>query len=240
MPASTVHPDQVLQALIEKGNRRAKDEKLRKLHEICAQEFARHSDGARDLSLANISRMAESHGLFKARTIYNKQSEDYAALIYAWADYNGPKRSKPLKSEKTAHAKYDFLKKIDDPAVRQLCQIAFVQRDKLKAELNLLKSQTQIVVDMRPLGAEIASGLGNVAVIELAAQLTDSERKALEEAISIDTLKHRKWVLGSEGEVADQQGRFVFLPGFVSAIRKILGEVEKGALLPANTESSNQ
>lgn len=240
MATSTVHPDQVLQALIEKGNRRDKDEKLRKLHELCAEEYARHSYGARDLSLANISRMAESHGLFKARTIYNKPSEDYAALINAWADYNGPKRSKPLQSEKAAPAKYDFIKKIDDPVVRQLCQIAFVQRDKLKAELDLLKSQTQIVVDMRPLGAEIAKGRGNVAVIELAAQLTDSERKALEAAISIETLNHRKWSLGNEGEVADEHGRFIFLPGFASAIRKILGQGGKGTLFAPDKEGSDQ
>ena len=68
-----VHPDEVLKAILDKGNRRDKEEKLRKIHELCSLEYSRHSQGARDLSIANMARVAESHGLFKARTIYNKQ-----------------------------------------------------------------------------------------------------------------------------------------------------------------------
>ncbi|MBI5921983.1 MAG: alpha/beta hydrolase [Betaproteobacteria bacterium] len=222
MTTSAVHPDEVLKALLAKGNRRDKDEKLRKLHELCAIEYARHSQGARDLSLANMSRIAESHGLFTARAIYNKQSEDYANLIEAWAAYNGPKPSK-AQEKKASPEKYDFLKKIEDPAVRSLCQISLIERDKLKAELNLLKSKTQVVVDMRPLGAEIGKGSMNVAVIEMAAQLTDSEHKALEAALDPKNLEQRKWRLGETGEVVDERDRFVFLPGFATAIRKIIG-----------------
>ena len=94
-----VHPDEVLKAILDKGNRRDKEEKLRKIHELCSLEYSRHSQGARDLSIANMARVAESHGLFKARTIYNKQSEDYAALIKAWEAYNGPKPSKAVKAQ---------------------------------------------------------------------------------------------------------------------------------------------
>ncbi|BAO30036.1 gamma-mobile-trio protein GmtX [Sulfuritalea hydrogenivorans] len=233
MTTCAVHPDEVLKALLDKGNRRDKDEKLRKLHELCATEYARHSQGARDLSQANMSRIAESHGLFKARAIYNKQSEDYANIIDAWAAYNGPKSNK-MPQKKTFPERYDFLKKIEDPAVRSLCQIALVERDKLKAELNLLKSKTQVVVDMRPLGAEIAKGSRNVAVIEMAAQLTDSEHKALEAALDPTNLGRRMWRLGDTGEVVDERDRFVFLPGFATAIRKILGlPVQQSLLAPA-------
>lgn len=235
MANSAVHPDQVLQALIDKGNRKDKDAKLRRLHELCAMEYNHNSQGARDMSFSHISRLAESHGLFKARTIYNKQSEDYAALITAWGEYNGPKLVKVRKAadaEQKTISKYDFLNKIDDPAVRSLCQMALIQRDKLKAEIDQLKGQTQLVIDMRPLGAEIAKDgkNKNVAVIETVAQLTDSERTALEEAISGKFLTSRNWKAGDAGEVVDERERFVFKPGFISAVQKILGKTNMRAL----------
>lgn len=220
---SAVHPDEVLKALLAKGNRRDKEEKLRKLHELCGLEYGRHSQGARDLSLANMSRVAESHGLFKARTIYNAQSKDYAALINAWEAYNGPKESKLIREQTASADKHTFLKRIEDPAIRTLCQMALIERDKLRAELNMLKAKTKVIVDMRPLGAEIAKGASNVAVIELAAQLTDSERNALMAAIDPRTLAKRKWRLGETGEVLDDRDRFVFNPGFATGIDKILG-----------------
>lgn len=220
---SAVHPDEMLKAILAKGNRRDKDEKLRKLHELCSLEYSRHSQGARDLSVANMARVAESHGLFKARTIYNIQSVDYASLIKAWEAYNGPKESRLIKEKLAPTDKHAFLSKIDDPAIRSLCQMALIERDKIRAELNMLKAKTQVIVDMRPLGAEIAKGATNVAVIEPAAQLTDSERNALAAAIDPTTLARRKWRLGETGEVLDERDRFVFNPGFATGIARILG-----------------
>jgi hypothetical protein len=222
MSSKDIHPNQILEALLSKGVRRDKQEKLKKLNELCSLEYKRHSQGARDLSLANMSKAAEIHGLFKARTIYNAQSEDYVTLITAWEKYNGPKESKNI-IEKTAVAeKYEFLKKIEDPAIRSLCQIAFAERDRLKAELNLLKSKTQVVVDMRPLGAETLRGKNDIAILEPVARLTDSEKNSLINAISTQFLDVRKWRIGDAGEILDDRGRFVFLPGFATAIRKII------------------
>ncbi len=218
-----VHPDEVLAAIIAKGNRRDKEEKLRKLHQLCSVEYSRHSQEVRDLSIANMARTAESHGLFKSRTIYNKQSEDYVALIKAWEAYNGPKAFKENKKQLLPSERYAFLKKIDDPAVRGLCHMALIERDKLRVELNMLKSITVVPIDMRPLGAEIAKGASNVAIIEPVAQLTDSERRALTAAIDPKNLAQRKWRLGDTGEVMDERERFVFNPGFATAIKKILG-----------------
>ncbi|MDA8256805.1 MAG: gamma-mobile-trio protein GmtX [Betaproteobacteria bacterium] len=220
----SIHPDEVLKAILAKGNRRDKEEKLRKLHELCSLEYSRNSQGARDLSIANMARIAESHSLFKARTIYNKQSEDYAALIRAWESYNGPKPSKAIKDQFVPTDKHAFLKKIEDPAIRSVCQMAIIERDKIRAELNMLKSVTVVPIDMRPLGAEIAKGATNVALIEPAAQLTDSERNALTAAIDPKSLAQLKLRIGDTGEIVDERGRFVFNPGFATAISKILGK----------------
>jgi hypothetical protein len=223
MTNDVVHPDEVLQALLAKGNRRDKEQKLRRLHELCSIEYGRRSQVTRDLSLANMSRAAERDGIFKARTIYNKQSEDYVTVVKAWDAYNGPKESKLIKHQVPAVEKYAFLKKINDPAIRGLCQMGLIERDKLRAELNMLKSQTQVIVDMRPLGAQLTGG-DNVAVIELSAQLTNSEQNALAAAINPEILSKKKWTLGETGEVIDERGRFVFDPGFATGIAKIVSK----------------
>lgn len=222
MMNSTVHPDNVLEALLSKGNRRDKQEKLQKLHEICSLEYSRHSQGARDLSVANISRIAESQGLFKARTIYNIQSSDYVKLINSWDAYNGPKKSIPTKKTIGTPDKYAFLQRIEDPSIRSLCHMALIERDKLKAEFNLLKSQTQVIVDMRPLGAEIVTGALDVASSEPKVILTESERIALAESIDSKLLEQRKWRIGQTGEIVDEKNRFVFKPGYATAILKII------------------
>lgn len=224
MVTTDLHPDEVLKALLAKQSRRDKVEKLGKLHDLCAVEYGRHSHGARDLSLANMSKVAESNGLFKARTIYNSQSVDYASLIKAWEAYNGPKQSRPMKEAVAGREKYAFLKKIEDPAVRSLCQIAFAERDKLKAELNLLKSKTVITIDMRPLGSHERSGSLEIAGTEPTIELTDSEQKALSAAINPAALALKGWRLGDTGEVIDERRRFVFNPGFATGIAKILAQ----------------
>lgn len=223
MANESIHPNVVLKALLEKKCRRDKVETLQKLHELCSIEFSRRAPAARDLSAANMARVAESHGLFKARTIYNKQSEDYVALIQAWEAYSGPIASKIEKAPPRSEEKHSFLKKIDDPVVRNLCQIALLERDRLKEEVNMLKGTSVWTIDMRPLGANIDHSSENMAVIEMAAQLTDSERNALTAAIDPAFISRRKWQLGELGEILDERGRCIFRPGFASAIEKILG-----------------
>lgn len=222
MKTTDLHPDEVLKELLAKQNRRDKTEKLAKLHDLCAAEYDRHSQGARDLSLSNISKLAEINGLFKARTIYNSQSIDYATLIKAWDAHNGPKQFRPNKKATASSEKYPFLKKIEDPAIRSLCQIAFAERDKLKVELNLLKSKTVITIDMRPLGSHARTGSSQPTSAKPAMELTDSEHTALSAAIDPATLAKKGWRLGDTGEVIDERKRFVFYPGFATGIAKIL------------------
>lgn len=224
MKMQSVHPDEVLKAILSKGNRQDKEERLRKLHQLCATEYSRFSQGARDLSVANLARIAVSHGLFKsARSIYNVQSADYAALIKAWEAYNGPSESKKAKQLLAPPEKMAFLTKIEDPGIRSLCQMTFIERDKLRAELNMLKACTKVVINMRPVVNEIASS-SNRAADNAVLQLTDSERKALVDAIDSSKLERKGWRLGEDGEILDAQEHFVFNPGFATAITKILGE----------------
>ncbi|MEG0151402.1 MAG: gamma-mobile-trio protein GmtX, partial [Comamonas sp.] len=116
------------------------------------------------------------------------------------------------------------LLRIDDPAIRSIMQSVIVERDKLKSQLTLLKSKSQIVVDQRPLGANIAPGDSDVPILEIGAQLTDSERDALRSAIAKDFLADQGWSVGPDGEIVTDRNRVIYDPGYESAIKKILAK----------------
>lgn len=223
MEHTDIHPDEVLSALLEKGPRSQKAANLKALHDICAAQYAIKNLAVRDFSLPAIGRLCEDKGVFKARVLYNAASEDYVALIKAWSAFSGAPSIKPPKKEISPPAGHAYLMRIEDPALRSIMQSVIVERDKLKSQLALLKSTSQIVVNQRPLGATIAPGSEGVPVIEIGAQLTDSESEALRKALAKDFLADQGWSIGQDGEVLTTTGRTLFEPGFVTAIRKVLG-----------------
>lgn len=215
---TNIHPDAVLESLLAKAERSNRRNNLTRMHELCRKQ---HEVGSRDFSLSAIGRLVEAEGIMKGRALYNAQSADYKALIEAWAAYAGPPA---LKSTKTL-ASHDYLMRIEDPAIRSIMQAVIAERGKLKAQLNTLKAHTQVTVDRRPLGATVSSASGvPVAVLELSAQLTRSEREALQKAVSPDYLDERGLKEGSHGEIVNERGRTIFEVGFARAIRKVLGE----------------
>lgn len=213
-----IHPDAVLASLLDKGGRSNRRANLTKMHELCRRHNAA---GSRDFSLPAIGRLAETEGILKGRALYNAQSADYRVLIEAWSAYAGPAEPRPPKTL----ASHDYLMRIEDPAIRSIMQAIIAERDKLKAQLNVLKANAQVTVDRRPLGATISAspGVEPVAVLAPSAQLTPSEREALLKAVSAGYLEERGLREGSHGEIVNERGRTVFEVGFARAIRKILG-----------------
>lgn len=214
-----IHPDAVLEALIAKGGRSNRRANLAKMHEICRKQ---HETGSRDFSLPAIGRLAEADDIMKGRALYNAQSIDYRVLIEAWSAYSGP----PTPKRPKTLASHEYLMRIEDPAIRSIMQTVITERDKLKAQLNILKANTHVTVDRRPQGALIAAapGVQQTAVLALSAQLTPSERDALQKAISSNYLDDRGLREGSHGEIVNERGRTVFEVGFTRAIRKVLGD----------------
>ncbi|AQL37119.1 gamma-mobile-trio protein GmtX [Pseudomonas syringae] len=214
-----IHPDAVLEALLAKGGRSNRRANLAKMHELCRKQYEASS---RDFSLPAIGRMAETGGILKGRALYNAQSADYRVLIEAWAAYAGPPVPKPAKML----ASHEYLMRIEDPAIRSIMQTIIAERDKLKAQINVLKANTQVTVDRRPLGATIlaAPEMQPMAVLALSAQLTSSEREALQKSVSPDYLEERGLREGSHGEIVNLRGRTIFEVSFARAIRKVLGE----------------
>ncbi|WP_246883705.1 gamma-mobile-trio protein GmtX [Pseudomonas koreensis] len=212
-----VHPDLVLQTLLAKSGRSSRRANLMKIHELCRME---QETGSCDFSLPNMGRLAEAAGILKGRILYNAQSADYKVLLQTWEAYAGPaspKSPSPLAS-------HQYLRRIEDPALRSIVQAIIAERDKLKAQLNVLKANTQVIVDRRPQGATLAVSPGSppVAVLALSAQLTLSEREALQKSISPEYLEERGLQEGSHGEIVNHQGRVLFEVGFARAIRKVL------------------
>ena len=212
-----IHPDAVLESLLAKAERSNRRNNLTRMHELCRKQ---HEAGSRDFSLSAIGRLVEAEGIMKGRALYNAQSADYRALIETWSAYAGPPASKPTKML----ASHDYLMRIEDPAIRSIMQAIIAERDKLKAQLNTLKAHTQVTVDRRPLGATVSAAPGTqpVTVLALFAQLTPSEREALQKAVSTDYLEERGLREGSHGEIINEHGRTVFEVGFARAIRKVL------------------
>lgn len=216
--ATTIHPDTVLESLLAKGGRSQRQRNLRAVHEICRHQ---HQAGAHDFSTAGIGRLCEAEGVLKGRALYNAQSADYRALIEAWAAYAGPAVPKAPR----VLASHEYLLRIEDPAIRSLMQAIIVERDKLKAQINTLKANTKVVVDRRPLGAQVVAAPGTtpLTVLMVESQLTDSERQALRRAVSPEFLHDRGWRELEHGEIVNEKGRTVFDPGYATAIRKVLG-----------------
>lgn len=216
-----VHPDAVLEALVAKGGRSQRIANLHKVHAICRRQHA----SSKDFTTSAIGRICEAEGVIKGRALYNAASADYVSLIDAWASFSGVDRGKPPPKARPL-ASHEFLRRIEDPAIRSIMQATTVERDKLRAQLNLLKAQTVLTIDRRPLGASVvSSGEGEpVAVLLMDAQLTDSEHEALTRSISPGFLNDQGWREGAHGEILTEHGRTVFPVGFARAIRKVLGK----------------
>ena len=222
MEQTSVHPDEVLRALLDKGPRSQKATNLNALHSVCAAQYAIKNQAMRDFSLPAIGRICEENGIFKGRVLYNAASQDYVELIKSWATFSGTPSIKPPKKDVPPPAGHAYLLRIDDPAVRSIMQSVIVERDKLKAQLALLKSKSQIVVNQRPLGATIAPGDSGVPILEIGAQLTESERDAQRRAISKGFLADQGWSVQPDGEIVNDRNRVIYDPGYASAIKKVV------------------
>lgn len=214
---TNIHPDAVFKAIQAKGARSQVQRTLEKIHEICRKQYEL---GSRDFSISTIGRICEQQEVIKGRVLYNATSRDYKELIQAWAAYAGPPIAPPPKEL----ASHSYLLRIEDPAIRSIVQATIAERDMLRAQINQLKSTTIGTVDMRPLGASIASTPDNTpfAVLEMSAQLTEPEREALKAAISPEFLANEGWEEGERGEIK-KGGRVLFQRGYISAIRRLLG-----------------
>ncbi|MYM26495.1 alpha/beta hydrolase [Duganella sp. FT135W] len=224
MEKTTTHPDSVLDALLAKSQRSHKVANLKALHEVCRAEHLQQKYVAKDFSIAYIGRLCENKGIFKARTLYNSAASDYVDLIRAWAAYSGPMAVKISAKAPKAPSGSEFLMRITDPSIRSIFQATIAERDKLRQQLDIMKANTAITIDLRPIPENVTNEM-TMEVLPPTLRLTQSERLALEEAISSCFMKDQAWTIGGMGEVSTEKGRTLYSPGYVSAISKVLKEL---------------
>jgi len=212
-----MHPDELFSKLYENASTRKK-KTLEIINNACKMQA---ESGTKDFSIGTIARLIANHGGPSEQALRNKNAEDYRALINLWADYCNTTTKKP-KKEKAPTLNDDILANVSDPTTRALVGMLISENKKLKRENSLLKEQTTLTIDMRPVN-DINSNK-DVVIVDSSYDLTDSQIDALRNAISSEFMEHQGWTTDKFGRVKES-GIQVYKAGYVTAIKKVLKEV---------------
>lgn len=217
----TIDPTQLFDALYAES-RPQKKRNLRIMQEVCAEL---HRIGSKDFSLATVGMMSQERRGVSKRALYNSTSQDFKTLIRAWETFatTSNQRVSERKSRVSIPDDQNLLLNINDPAMRALVGYIIADRDRLRGEVKLLRSQSNVVIDRRVLPGHInITSEGQVIQVVSSADLSDTEKQALDRAISTNFLKQEGWSEGENGEIVNARGRKIFDIGFANAIRKVL------------------
>lgn len=211
----TMHPDDLLEQLKKAATPR-KQRSLELIYEVCREQYER---GSKDFSVATIARIAADRGGPSKGAIHNKTGDDYKGLIKAWAEHTGGVTRKVRQVSQDPYS--ELIDKIDNPALRSMMAGILAENRKMRREITLLKAEEHRVIDMRPMPAESRE---QVQLLPPSMGLYPSEMEALRHAVSDRLFKDEGWACDAEGRILNEAGRAIFKPGYVTAIRKILGE----------------
>lgn len=216
----TMHPSDLLDQLKRTATPR-KQRTLDIIYEVCQEQYER---GSKDFSVATIARIAEDRGGPSKGAIHNKTGDDYKGLIKAWAEHTGGVTRKARQVSENPYTA--LIDKIENPALRSMMAGILAENRQMRREITLLKAEENRVIDMRPRPPESRE---TVQILPASTGLFPSEIAALRHAVSDLLFREEGWVCDAEGRVRNELGRPIFKPGYVSAIRKIIGETEAPA-----------
>lgn len=211
---TVMHPDDVLEKLKANATPR-KAKNLDIIYDVCREQ---HERGSTDFTVATISRLSKERGGPVKSTIHNKTGDDFKGLIKAWANHTGGMTRKLRKTSENPI--YAVLDKIPDPAVRAVMGAVLAENKKLRGEVNLLKTHTEVVIDMT--AKKSSHSPETIQILPISLGLTESERAALRHAVSDQLMHDEGWKTDEHGRILTVNGRCIFKIGFVSAIRKII------------------
>jgi hypothetical protein len=214
-----MNPEELLEKLKANANPR-KQKNLDLIHVVCREQFER---GSKDFSVATITKISQERGGPVASTIHNKTGDDFKGLIKAWADHTGGTNRKVRKT--TNNPFWDVLDQIPNPSVRSIMGAVLAENKKLRGEVSVLRANANITIDFRTAPGERIKSTDSVQVLPADFGLTDSEKVALRHAISDKLLRDEGWNQDEHGRILKiDNNRAIFKIGFVTAIRKILGD----------------
>lgn len=214
-------PEQLLEQLKTGANAR-KVKSLDILNSICQEQFER---GSKDFSIATIGRLSEKKGGPATQSIRNKTGGDFKAIISVWANHTGGSMKRQPKLND--NPLYAILLKITDPAVRAVVGSVLAENKKLRGEVNLLKHNVQFVIDKRETKFTYGETHQAFQILPTFNNLTEYEMEALRHAISDTLMSDEGWKTDGSGRVMNLHGRVILKAGFVIAIQKVLGILER-------------
>lgn len=218
--------DVILEDLKE-GKTAKTQQSLDKLNETLREYYER---GERDFSITTIGRVSAEDGGVGYESIRATANKHYRELIAAWAAKAKTTTKKPLSSQSRSRRvpqDNQLLERIHDPALRVLFGQIIAERNRYRTQLNILKNQAEVVIDKRPVRQCDASAEPSVELLpSLKGIVSDNEIKALRFAASDECIGGRGWLVTQTGQVKDELGEEVFPRGFMTGLRKLVGEVD--------------
>lgn len=214
---SAITPEELIELLKAATKNTRKHRSLDLIHEICSEQTER---GSRDFSIATISKLSETRGGPKMQSIRNANGADYRAIINCWAKYTGGRNKRPPKEASDIYDR--LLRLIPDPAVRAAMGAEMAEVRKLRRENSLLKQNAEIIIDQRPVAVDHHTSQQLESLSHIARYLKPTEIAALVHAIGPEHFHNQGWTAHSNGKVVTESGRMIFLPGFVTAIQKLI------------------
>lgn len=209
-----MHPDDLLDQLKITATPR-KQKTLDLIHEVCREQYER---GSKDFSVATIARIAADRGGPSKGAIHNATGDDYKGLIKAWAEHTGGVTRKVRQVSANPYSA--LIDKIENPALRSMMNGILAENRQMRREITLLKAEGNRVIDMRPQHNEPRE---TVQILPASHGLYSTEIEALRHAVSARFLEDEGWTADAEGRVFNDTKRAIYKPGYMTAIRKIIG-----------------
>ncbi|MBS9403089.1 hypothetical protein KG088_05555 [Halomonas sp. TRM85114] len=215
---------------LKDGKTKKTQQSLDKLNETLREYYER---GERDFSITAIGRLSAEDGGIGYESIRATANKHYRDLIEAWAAKAKTTTKKPLsRQSRSRRVPQDnqLLERIPDPALRVLFGQIIAERNRYRTQLNILKNQAEVVIDRRPVRNFEAQAEPSIELLpSLKGIVSDNEIKALRFAASDECIERQGWLVTQAGQVKNELGEEVFPRGFMTGLRKLVGEVDADA-----------
>lgn len=208
-----INPSDLLEGLCNNAHPR-KQQSLKLIYRLCEEQ---HERGSNDFSIATIGRLSEAAGGPSAAAIRNKTGDDYKALIKTFAEFVGGKAKRV--AQRKGSVLDDLLEGVSDPVLRTRIGILLAELESARCQVTALRhiANQSAVLNLEGPAAQPEA-------VSPTPEFTTQERNALERAIAPATLKHWGWVAEPSGRVKTEAGQVVYPAGYLTAIRKVLGQ----------------
>ena len=217
--------DAILETL-KVGKSVKRQSSLDKLNETLKAYF---EAGKRDFSITTIGRVSEESKGVGYQSIRATANKHYRDLIEAWAAKAQTTTKKPPSTTvRKSGQDYQLLERIEDTAVRALFGQIIRERDRYKSEVNMIKNQTKIVIDKRPITYTAPQSEVAVELLpSLKSICSENEIKALQSVCTDKWLTALGFRVNGLGQVKDEYGQEILPRGFLTGLKKLLGEIDE-------------